>query len=183
MKKTARYHPLLIVIHWISAFLVIVMLLVGMFSLKQMSNTESKIVPLAIHMATGITILLLTIIRLVVRLSTRLPAPARSGSAFLDGVARLTHVLLYLLTIAMALAGMGTASQSGLIQIVFGGSGAPLPEDFFAFPARFGHRYLAFALLALTGLHVAAAFYHQFLRRDNLLARMSLRKPNPEEKK
>lgn len=183
MKKPARYHPILVVIHWVSALLVILMLLVGMFSLKQMPNTGSKITPLAIHMATGITILLLTALRVVVRLSTRLPAPARSGSAFLDMVGRATHVLLYAGLIGMGISGLGVASQAGLFESVFQRTGAPLPQDFFAFPARFGHGYLALALLALTGLHVAAAFYHQFLRRDNLLARMSLRRTNPEEKK
>lgn len=182
MKRPVRYHPILVVIHWLSVFLVILMLLVGMFLLKQMPNTEAKIPFLAVHMTTGIAILLLTIVRLVVRFATKLPAPARSDSMFLDGVARLTHVLLYLVTIAMSLAGMGTASQAGLMEIVFGESGAPLPEDFFAFPARYGHGYLALGLLALVGLHVAAAFYHQFLRKDNLMARMSLGRQKTKRK-
>ncbi len=38
----------------------------------------------------------------------------------------------------MAVAGMGTVAQAGLNQ-----PGASLPEDFFAFPARYGHGYTA----------------------------------------
>jgi cytochrome b561 len=34
------------------------------------------------------------------------------------------------------------------------------------------HRYLAYALFTLAGLHVSAALWHQFIRRDGLLARM-----------
>lgn len=173
MSKPARYHPLLVIIHWLSALLVGTMLLVGMFMLKQMPNTEAKIPSLAIHMATGIAILLLTALRVVVRLSTRLPAPARTGSAFLDVVGRVTHVLLYVGMIGMGISGLGVASQAGLFASVFERSGAPLPEDFFSFPARYGHGYLALGLLALVGLHIGAALYHQFIRRDNLLARMS----------
>ncbi len=176
MSKPVRYPPLLVVIHWLSAALVMFMLLTGMFSLKQMPNAEAKIPSLAIHMATGIAILLLTTLRVVVRLSARLPAPARSGSALLDVVGRVTHVLLYVGMLGMGISGLGVASQAGLFDSVFERSGAPLPEDFFAFPARYGHGYVALGLLALVGLHVAAALYHQFVRRDNLLTRMSFGK-------
>ncbi len=179
MSRPVRYHPVLVVIHWASALLVILMLLAGMFSLKQMPNTEAKIPSLALHMAVGIAILLLTGLRVVVRLSTRLPAPATTGNAFLDAIGRLTHVLLYAGMIGMGISGLGVASQAGLFDSVFERSGAPLPEDFFAFPARYGHGYLALALLALIGLHIAAALYHQFLRGDNLLARMSFGRRKP----
>ncbi|MBI4732212.1 MAG: cytochrome b/b6 domain-containing protein [Chloroflexi bacterium] len=177
MSRPARYHPILVIIHWLSAVLVVSMLLMGIFFLKQMPNTEAKIPYLAIHMVIGITILLLTILRLVLRFSTRLPAPARSGSAFLDMLGNVTHMLLYMVMLAMALIGMGTASQAGLMDIVFGGSGAPLPGNLYIFPARIWHGYIGLALVALIGLHLAGAFYHQYLRRDNLIARMSLRKP------
>jgi cytochrome b561 len=158
--------------------LVIAMLVMGLFFLKRMPNNEAKIPILAIHMATGIIILLLTILRLVVRFSTKLPPPARAGNIFLDMVGNVTHILLYMGMIAMGLSGLGIASQAGLMDIVFGGSGAHLPANLYVFPSRIGHAYVGLALLALIGLHIAAAFYHQFLRKDNLIARMSFRKGN-----
>lgn len=179
MSKPARYHPLLVVIHWISALLVIAMLMIGMFSLKRMPNTEAKIPFLAIHMTIGITILLLTVLRLVVRFSTKLPAPAKTGSAFLDLLGNLTHILLYMGMLAMGLSGLGIASQAGLMDIVFGRSGMPLPVNLYIFPARIGHGFVALVLVALVGLHLAGALYHQVVRKDNLIARMSLRKQNP----
>ena len=60
----------------------------------------------------------------------------------------------------------------GVTPIVFGGSGAALPVDFFAFTSRMMHGFIAPALLLLVVLHVGAALYHQFLLKDNLLARM-----------
>ncbi len=183
MNKPLRYHPILVVIHWLSAFLVIAMLLMGLFWLKQTPNVEAKIPLLAVHMATGITILLLTIVRLVVRFSTKLPAPSRSGSAFLDMVGNVTHVFLYMGMLAMGLSGLGIASQAGLMDIVFGGSSAPLPTNLYVFPARIWHGYLGLALLALISLHVAAAVYHQFIRRDNLIGRMAIRKPKIQGEK
>jgi cytochrome b561 len=67
----------------------------------------------------------------------------------------------------MAIAGMGTAVQAGLNQ-----PGASLPEDFFAFPARYGHGYTAIVLLVLIAVHVGAWAFHEFLKKDNLFARM-----------
>ncbi|MEW6093699.1 MAG: cytochrome b/b6 domain-containing protein [Chloroflexota bacterium] len=176
MERPARYHPILVGIHWLSAFLVIAMLIMGLFILRRMPNIEAKIPYLAIHMATGIIILLLTILRLVVRFSTKLPAPARAGRASLDLVGNITHILLYLGMIAMGLSGLGIASQAGLMDIVLGRSGDSLPINLYIYPSRFGHAYVGMALLLLISLHVAAAFYHQFLRKDNLFARMSFRK-------
>ncbi|MCX7607769.1 MAG: cytochrome b/b6 domain-containing protein [Anaerolineales bacterium] len=181
MSRPKRYHPLLVILHWLSALLVMFMLFSGMFSLKQMPNTPDKIPALALHMGLGIAILLLTVLRILVRLSTRLPAPATTGYAVLDVIGRVTHILLYVGMIGMGISGMGVASQAGLFESVFERSGAPLPEDFFVYPPRYGHGYLALALLALIGLHIAAAFYHQFIRRDGLLARMGFERRNKRE--
>jgi cytochrome b561 len=72
----------------------------------------------------------------------------------------------------MAISGMALSLQSGLTPIVFGGSGAALPADFFTFTSRMLHGFIAPALLLLVVLHVGAALYHQFLLKDHLLARM-----------
>jgi len=34
------------------------------------------------------------------------------------------------------------------------------------------HGYLAYALFTLIGIHVLAALWHQFIRRDKILSRM-----------
>lgn len=182
MSKPTRYHPVLAVIHWVSALLVISMLLFGIFLLKQMPNTTAKIPFLAIHMVIGITILLLTITRIVVRFATKLPAPARSGNFFLDMLGNITHILLYIGMLGMGLSGLAIASEAGLMGIVFGRSGSALPQNLYIFPARIGHMYIALGLLALIGLHLAGVVYHQFLRKDKLISRMSPRKLTNEEK-
>jgi cytochrome b561 len=79
---------------------------------------------------------------------------------------------LYLLLLLMAASGIATAVQAGLPGIVFGGSGALLPESFGIYRPRVAHGVIAKLLLALAVLHVLAALYHQFVRKDNLLSRM-----------
>jgi cytochrome b561 len=65
--------------------------------------------------------------------------PALTGNSLLDGVRKIGHIGLYLLVFAMAASGMATALQAGLPEIIFAGSGAPLPESFAAYPARQAH--------------------------------------------
>ncbi len=62
--------------------------------------------------------------------------------------------------------------QTGLLPIVFGGSGATLPADFYVFAARMLHGVIAPVLALLVVLHVEAALYHQFVLKDNLLSRI-----------
>jgi cytochrome b561 len=176
MEKPKRYHPALIALHWLLAFLIIFMLLVGMLSLKGMPNNPAKLLPLGFHMATGILILALMLVRIVVRMTTQKPVEATAGNRFLDFIGKLTHYALYLFAILMALSGIGISAQAGLVPIVFGASGAPLPEDFFIYPARYGHGYIAIILIVLILMHVGAALYHQVFRKDRLLSRMGIGK-------
>jgi cytochrome b561 len=170
-----RYHPALVAIHWTTALLVIFMLVVGKVWLKWMPNDSSKVIPLAFHMITGIIILLLTLVRIYVRIKFPKPAPATTGNRILDWIGVITHYLLYLAALGMGISGLGIAFQSGLLSSVFGNKGA-LPEDFFVYPARYGHGYLSSALILIILLHFSAALFHQFIRKDGLFSRMSFRK-------
>jgi cytochrome b561 len=118
-------------------------------------------------MRIGQTILFLMVARLIIHFVTKRPAPADTGNKLLNMAAGLVHALLYIGVIAMAVAGMGTVAQAGLNQ-----PGASLPEDFFVFPARYGHAYIAIFLLVLITGHVGAWAFHQFIRKDNLFSRM-----------
>jgi len=165
-----RYHPLLVILHWLIALLVFAALAAGIF-LKGLPNTSSKLAPLNIHMALGTLIMFLMIARLYTRYMTKRPAAVDSGSPLLNKLAGLVHALLYVAVIAMAIAGMGIASQAGLNT-----PGASIPMDFFAFPARYGHKYIAIFLIVLISAHVGAWAYHQFIKKDKLLSRMGFGK-------
>jgi cytochrome b561 len=172
MEKPKRYHPLLVGIHWLSALLIIFMLLAGTFLLANQRNDAAKVPVLAVHMITGLLILVLTIVRFIVRLAAPRPAPASIGNRILDVVGHVTHGLLYLGALGMGISGLGIAIQSNLFAIVFGGAGE-LPRSFYLYQPRIGHEYISIAMLVLIGMHIGAALLHQFVRKDNLLARMS----------
>lgn len=169
-----RYHTALVVLHWLLAIGLIFMLLMGTFSLDKLPNSSpDKIGALKGHMIIGITIGALMLLRLVVRMSTARPAPAGTGNALLDRLGPIAHWTLYVLVFAMVGSGLGTALLAGLPDIVFGGIGS-LPADFKGLVPRAVHGIVPKLLMLVIALHVVAALWHQFVRRDALLARMGL---------
>jgi cytochrome b561 len=174
MKQVSRYHPLLVTLHWLLAVLIIAALIVGFFALAATPNSDvRKIAVLRLHMAGGMLILALMVIRFVVLMLTSRPADATTGYPLLDRIAPITHYGFYLLVLLMAGTGFATGLLAGLPDIVFGGSGAPLPPTFSIYPTWVAHGYVAMLLVAFIALHVLAALYHQFVRRDGLFRRMS----------
>ena len=173
MKQVARYHPLLVVLHWLLAFLIIAALFAGFFLLAAMPNSDpQKIRVLLVHMAAGMTILALMVVRFIVRMLTSRPAPATTGHPLPDRIAPITHYGFYVLVLLMVGTGFATAILAGLNRIVFQGSGEPLPESFAAYRTFIAHGYIALLLAGFIVLHVLAALYHQFIRKDRLFRRM-----------
>ena len=170
-----RYHPALVVFHWLVAALIVALLAMGFLALARMPGTDpQKITILRAHMAGGMLVLALMVVRVGMRWRTARPAQARSGSALLDGGAVLMHWGFYVVVPLMAVSGFVTARLAGRPEIVFGGSGAPLPASFAGYPSFRAHALLAIVLAAMVAVHGIAALYHQFVRRDALLGRMAL---------
>lgn len=167
----ARFHPVHVALHWLIFVLVVLMLGIGKTVLPGIPvDNPQKPFMLQMHAVTGFLITVLLVARLIVRFTIKRPAPADAGNSFLNFVAGAVHILLYLLLIGMAVSGMGLFQQASLPD-VFSGA-ADYPADFFIYPVRIGHGLTSTLLVLLILLHVGAALYHQFIRKDNLLARM-----------
>src|SRR5262245_38954422 len=167
-----RYSALQIALHWLSAALILFSLFTGKLVLTDLPNDADKIVPLVIHAIAGALIAMVIAVRLVVRYIAPQPPRPSTGSATLDGLARVVHQALYVCAIGMVASGVAVAIQAGLPAIVLGDSQAPLPGDFWQFTARRAHAYFAWALLALVALHACGALYHELVRGDRLMRRM-----------
>jgi cytochrome b561 len=173
MKQVTRYHPLLVALHWLLAFLLIAALFAGFFLLAPMPNSDpQKIRVLLVHMVIGMAILALMLVRFVIRMLTSHPEPTTTGYPFLDRIAPVTHYGFYVLVVLMVATGYATAILAGLNRIVFQRSGEPLPEDFDVYPTFIAHSFFAAILAGFVVLHVLAALYHQFVRRDRLFRRI-----------
>jgi cytochrome b561 len=173
MVRVSRYHPILVALHWFLAVLIGAALTLGVLVLVKIPNSDPmKVEALRGHMAGGVVILLLMLVRLFVRMGTAQPAPAVPGNPLLGWLAWVSHRALYVVVLAMAGSGLVMALQAGLPAVVFGGRGH-LPADFWVLPIRTVHYLLSRLLMALIALHVAGALYHMLILKDGLLRRMS----------
>lgn len=173
--EVKRYHPALIILHWLLAIAILGAIFYGGVLLGDVENSDpQKIGMLKLHVVLGLLILAFTVVRLIVRVTTPKPAPLVTGKPLADKLAVGIHHLLYTLTVLVVAAGLALAFSTKLLRVLFAHAGT-LPKDFDDYAAHGVHSALAYALLAVIALHVAGALQHQFLLKDRILSRMSLR--------
>lgn len=169
-----RYSPVSLTLHWLTALLVLTQVLL-------ITAHEATEGPLSrefvqIHKSVGLTILALTLLRIVWRVANpALPLPD-AMPRWQKLLARTTHVLFYVFLIAMPLVGWAASSAGGREIHWFGLFDWPL------LPIGGGremagrlmdlHGLAAKGLYVLIALHVIGALKHQFIDRDNVLHRM-----------
>ena len=168
-----RYHPLLVSLHWLLAGLILFSLLYGSNFLEGMSNDDpEKITVLKVHMLVGFVVLILMLVRMVVRIRTKKPAEIDTGNALINKAGKYAHSIFYVLVFLIVASGIGISILTGLPEIVFEGSGAALPDTFNDLLSKKAHGLFTKILFILIIVHLLAALYHQFIRKDRLLSRM-----------
>jgi len=137
---------------------------------------------IGIHMIFGLSVLVLLIIRLIVRWTTKHPEWASAGNKFFDWIGVLTHWGLYLLTFAMVITGIILDDQRGQLARTFGIGSVPVRGAFGrgGFSLGMFHGGVWALLALLMAVHIGAALYHQFIVKDNLMARMWFGKKSEE---
>ena len=157
-------------LHWLMALMILSILFLGAGMVTSLTHRPWMI---DLHRPLGIAILLLVVVRLAIRLrsgSPPLPADLPRWQAL---AAHASHGLLYLLMIALPLLGWGMVSAAGDPVSMFGGVILPpiVPAD----PAwyallRSAHGLLAWLLFATMSMHLAAAVWHLWGRRDGVFS-------------
>jgi cytochrome b561/polyisoprenoid-binding protein YceI len=177
-----RYNRVAMILHWLIALAIVGMIFVG-WQLEDLPDGQ-RFALTQVHKSIGITILLLTLVRLSWRLMNPVPALPDGMKPWEIMAAKATHVGFYGLLILMPLSGwaMSSASPYGLPTILYGALPWPhLPglsdlalEDKKEVAKRIGsvHSALAWVMIGLLVLHVGAALKHQFVNKDTVLRRM-----------
>jgi len=178
MSSANRYSLPAIVLHWVLGLSILGAFAMGLY-LDDLPFSPTKLKLINLHKWAGVTILFLSVLRLVWRITHRPPAlPAevqRNMPGWQMAAFHGTHHLMYLLFFIVPLAGWAYSSAKGFPIVWFGVW--PLPDlvaknEELAHWFKEVHELAAFALVGLALLHIAAALKHQFIDRDNLLARM-----------
>jgi cytochrome b561 len=159
--------------HWGTSTLVIFMIFLGYFMHDfPASSIRSWI---NIHKLIGLLILTLTTLRLLWLCINTKPPLTRTMNPWIRLLSRSAHPLLYLCLLTMTLSGWLMATASGHIPHLFSLQLAMpgiQPSATLATWANKTHQYTVIVLITLLVLHVLAACYHHWIRKDRVLSRM-----------
>jgi cytochrome b561 len=172
--QPVRYSGVAIVLHWLMAVAIIGLIGVGLW-MTELKNSPTKIEVYTWHKWIGLTVLLLASLRLIWRAHRQPPRVSSALPRWQMLIAATTHWLLYGLMFAMPLSGWLQNSAAGFPLTWFGLFKVPSLVDRSRAAFDFWHEtheWLAYALIALIALHLAAALKHHLIDRDDTLRRM-----------
>jgi cytochrome b561 len=153
---TERYDAIARTLHWLVAALVLVQFATGWSWGFFERGSEPRFYLFRTHLFCGYAVLAFAVLRIIWRMTHAAPPLPAGMSRLTEIAARSTHGLLYLAILLQPVLGILTISA-------FGKS--------LGWPGSV-HVALAYVIAGIVALHVAAALWHQFVRRDDLLGRM-----------
>jgi cytochrome b561 len=164
--KPTGYSPVQVALHWIVVVLVAFQFLAHdgieeswrAFLRSEMPPGGAWVLAY-LHVAAGISVLLLALIRIYLRLTRGAPAPPADEPRFLQLTAEAAHRTIYLLLFLLPLSGA-----------VAWFLGVKLAGDV--------HELLQNVLLVMIALHIAGALFQHFILRSQVLMRMF--RPEPD---
>lgn len=179
---SGRYTRVAIALHWLTALAVLALLAIGL------AMTQMDLAPLRrfqlyqAHKSIGITVLLLSLLRIGWRLVHPAPPLPAAMPRIERRAASAAHGLLYVLLIGMPMTGWAVVSASpfNLPTLLYGAIPWPHLPGFASLADKAAaekalalvHASGAWILIALLVLHVGAALRHHLLLRDDILRRM-----------
>lgn len=166
-----RYGSVAITIHWLTAIIILMLFATGLLAAGQ-ADPDAKLALVRFHVPLGMAVLVLTLLRIVwwwvADRRPDLPADQPGWQKFMAiGV----HFALYAVILLLASSGIATLVLSGALPAIIAGTALP---DLETVLPRLVHGVAGKLMLGLLALHIGAALYHQFVRRDHLLARMGV---------
>lgn len=163
-----------IALHWLIAAIIFVSFPVGL-TMVDMQLSPTKLRIYSYHKWAGVTVFLLALVRVAWRATHPAPPLPAAIPKWQQALAGATHLLLYLLLLAVPLSGWLMSSALGFQTVYFGV--LPIPDLLaknkeLGESLKFVHMFLNYTLGALVLLHVGAALKHHLIDRDDVLARM-----------
>jgi cytochrome b561 len=170
----ARHPGVTVALHW-GTVLAIVISVGAMFVRDAIEDTVSRQVLLEIHRQLGLLLLIGVGVRIAMRVRRGLADHAPRMAVAVRWAAKLTHVLLYGLLIAMPLSGWALTNAHGVSLRFLGALHLPrllAADSDLADELSDYHVWLAWCMLAFVAMHAIAALWHHFVRRDAVLRAM-----------
>lgn len=170
-----RYAPTAIAFHWLTAVLIVGTFTLGLVMTDIPGLTPTKLKYFAWHKWAGVTVLVLSALRLLLRLRSPAPAYPPAMPAWQHYAAHGSHALLYLLMFGVPLSGYFYTLAAGVPVVYFGLFQLPLliePNLALKPVLKAVHYWLNIGMAAMVVMHIAAALKHLAVDRDGITQRM-----------
>ncbi|MEI6486337.1 MAG: cytochrome b [Sphingomonadales bacterium] len=174
-----RYSKGAITLHWLMSLLIIGNLLGGFLHDFVPRENGQRAFVMALHTSFGLSLILLTLLRLGWRLAHSPPALPRYFTKGERLLAKAGHWGFYIAMLALPLTGWALTSRGDKPLLYFWLFEVPKFGIDKATARSFGeiHETLGWVMVALLALHIAGLLKHLVLDRDNLLPRMGIGRP------
>ena len=178
-----RYDRGQIIFHWLIAAIILFMIGLGLYMVNLPKQSELppgqesvRAFYFLLHKSMGITVAILIVLRVVWRLTHKAPPLPDLVPEWQQKLSKAVHGALYLLMVALPVSGYMQSMYSSYPTKFWGIVLPRLAEANKGMRENFSeiHEFLAFALIAVLVLHLAAAVKHK-LAGNGVVQRMSLR--------
>jgi cytochrome b561 len=168
------YTPIARLLHWTVAVLVLLMIPLGIVIANEWGGPAQQFL-YNLHKSIGATLIPLVVIRLLYRLTHPAPPLPSDIPAIQQFAAHATHWALYALILVQPIVGYIMTSAYPAPVPFFGLFNLPAiwPENrALSEQLSVVHLYVGIAIAVVATMHIGAALYHHFVRRDHILMRM-----------
>ena len=168
------YDRVLKAVHW-STLVLIAAAYIAIWGSYAVATKEQEAFLTQLHRSLGVTVFVLTVFRLGWRWHARIPSLPADLPAIQKVAARVAEYFLYALLLIQPILGILYINARGRrVDFFFLGELPPIvgPDKVLAKQAVAAHDIVAYVLLTFIGLHAAAALFHHFVRRDDVLKAM-----------
>lgn len=170
----SSYGSIAKIIHWVVAFAVISMIVLG-FTMDTFQE-PLKSTLYGYHEEFGLTIMAIMLFRVYWRIVNLQPTLPESTPHWQYPLVKLAHFVLYIALFVMIASGWAKSTASGYIPNFYGLFELPMPfiyqNQAIVAVAKVVHLATAWVIISMVSLHTLAALYHHFIYKDNVLIRM-----------
>ncbi len=167
---TQKYSKTSIVIHWLTAVLILTLYPLGKY-MEDVLPSE-KLGLIKIHAVLGTIVFLVTLFRSYLFFKSKRPEDLKTGSKINDKVAVWIHNTFYFFLILISILGLATMYTGGYIDAITLENSEMIMSKELITPLK-AHGFLATLMIILVVLHVLGVVKHYVLTKENALKRMS----------
>lgn len=169
-----HYSKLMVNLHWVIAILMVLAYLFINLKGLFVKGSDPRELMKTLHFMMGLSLFFLVFIRVYAKLKSSTPAILPAIPQWQAWSAQLMHVVLYAFMIGMPLLGWLILSAAGKPIPFFGLTLPALINENKEFAKTLKELHVTIGTVGyyIIGLHITAALFHHYIKKDNTLTRM-----------